>query len=73
MKGYRTVVFNAIMTVTAMVAVLAGGGDASPAPSPEAINAGLDYVEAAFAFIWGVGNMWLRGVSNTPIFSKFAN
>jgi hypothetical protein len=67
LKGYRTVLFNLLMTVI-MVLSLWKPGEAWP--GAEAINSFLDSFEVAFAFLWGLGNMILRAVTDTPIFKK---
>ncbi len=66
LKGYKTIVFNVIMTVT-MIAKTWGidlGIDVTEA------GAQIDAVEKALMVIWGVGNMWLRAVTDSPIFKK---
>lgn len=69
LKGYRTIVFNAIMLA---VMVLAQQGVITPEQSPdgEAVNAFLDNLDAVLAALWGIGNVGLRMVTNTPVGQK---
>ena len=67
LKGYRTVIFNLVMTVV-MVFSLWKPGESWPGASE--INSFLDSFEVAFAFLWGLGNIVLRAVTDTPIFKK---
>jgi hypothetical protein len=69
LKGYRTIVFNAIMLG---IMILAQQGVITPeqSPSGEAVNAFLDNLDAILATLWGVGNVALRVVTNTPVGQK---
>ncbi len=67
MKGYRTIVFNIVMMIAM---IMKQWWPEAEVPGEEAINEGLDTIEAALAFIWGIGNAGLRAVTNTPIFSS---
>ena len=58
MKGSKTVAFNALMTLVGLV-----GAQVDPETATRVIE--------AFALIWGVGNIILRAVTNTPIFKRF--
>lgn len=71
MKGWRTVAFNALMTVVAVLAY-SHAGDPSELPDANAINAALDAVEGFIPFVWGLGNVILRAVTDTPIFKSGA-
>jgi hypothetical protein len=67
MKGWKTVLFNAVMVVIALVTTL--NPDAEK-PDAAAVQGAIDTGEAAFATIWGVGNVILRALTNSPIFKK---
>ena len=64
MKGYRTIAFNVIMTV--IVALRLWLPD-TELPGEEEIEKGLDAVEAGLTFLWGIGNVVLRAITDTPI------
>jgi hypothetical protein len=67
LKGYRTVVFNAIMTLTMIYTLWQPD---AVLPDAETVNQTLDTVEAAIAALWGVGNVVLRAVTSSPIFKQ---
>lgn len=70
-KGYRTVIFNLIMTA-AMIASMQGWIGSDDQPSAETVNLFLNNLEGVLAAIWGVGNIALRTVTTTPIGKKEA-
>lgn len=55
MKGFRTVAFNALMTLVGLF-----GAEISPELAEQAVG--------AFVLLWGVGNVLLRAITNSPIF-----
>lgn len=65
-KGYRTIVFNAIMLVL-MLAAQQGWIGADDSPTGEEVNAWLDSLDAVLTGAWGVGNIALRFVTNTSV------
>lgn len=67
LKGYRTILFNAIMTVLMFIQLWNPGAELPTGPE---VTEGLIQVETALAFIWGLGNIILRAITNTPIFKK---
>ena len=67
MKGYKTIIFNTLMTVVAVVKAL---NPDTEAPSAEDLQAAVDSVDAAIAAVWGIGNVILRAITNSPIFNK---
>lgn len=69
LKGYRTIVFNAIMLA---VMILAQQGIITPEQSPtgDQVNVFLDNLDAVLAAVWGIGNVALRVVTNTPVGQK---
>lgn len=69
LKGYRTVLFNLIMTA-AMVASMQGWIGAEQQPGADSVNLFLDNLEGVIAAVMGVGNIVLRFVTTTPIGQK---
>ena len=67
MKGYRTLVFNLLMTG---IVILKMWYPEMELPVESDIVEGLDSVETAIAFILVIGNLFLRAITNTPIFRK---
>lgn len=65
-KGWRTVIFNAIMLI-AMAGTQAGWWGADEAPTGESVNVFLDNLEGVLTFVWGLGNVGLRMITSTPI------
>ena len=57
MKGYKTVIFNGIMLAAGIF-----GAEVSPELAERTAD--------AFVLIWGVGNVLLRAVTDSPIFKK---
>ena len=66
LKGFKTVVFNTIMT-GAMIGRLWGADIEIDA---EQLAGHLDAVALGIAFLWGVGNMLLRAITDSPIFNR---
>jgi succinylglutamate desuccinylase len=56
MKGYRTIVFNALMLVAGIA-----GNEVAP-------DLMIQFVDA-FLAAWAVGNVILRRITDSPIFS----
>lgn len=67
MKGYRTIIFNIVMTISMGLALWMPEAET---PDAETVNTALDNVEAAITAVWGIGNMILRAITNTPMFNK---
>lgn len=65
MKGYRTIIFNVLMTSVMFVNLW---NPTAEMPDAAAMNAGLDVVDGAITFIWGAGNAILRAITNSPMF-----
>ena len=68
-KGWRTIIFNAIM-LAAMFGAQAGWWTPEQGPSGEDVNKFLDSLEIVLTFVWGGGNVALRAITNTSIFSS---
>lgn len=67
LKGYKTVGFNIVMAIVAVVVILS---PETEAPSAEDVQGAIDAVEAAVVAVWSVGNVVLRAITNTSIFKK---
>ena len=65
MKGYRTFFFNLIMGGV-MFANQVLGTELDSA----AMIGHLNGLEGAITGIWAVGNVWLRAVTDSPMFKK---
>ena len=66
LKGFKTVLFNTIMT-GAMIGRLWGADIEIDA---EQLAGHLDAVAVGLAFLWGVGNLFFRYVTDSPIFKS---
>jgi hypothetical protein len=66
-KGYKTVAFNLIMTVLMMISLWLPEADL---PEANVISQMLEGAEATLTTIWGVGNMILRAITDSPIFKS---
>jgi hypothetical protein len=67
MKGYRTLVFQAIMTVGGLITIWTG---VDTTEGTNLIKDNLDLILTAGTVIWGVGSVWLRVVTDSPLFKK---
>lgn len=64
-KGYKTLLFNAIMTIGMTITVWTGvdtSGDVT------VITEGLETILSVGFAIWGIGATWLRAITNSPMF-----
>lgn len=66
-KGFRTIIFNVIMTVFVLINVWS---PSTELPSGEEVQGALQHLDLALAFFWGLGNIILRAVTDTKIFKK---
>lgn len=66
LKGFKTVLFNTIMT-GAMVGRL---WEADIEVDAEQLAGHLDAIALGIAFLWGLGNTFLRAVTDSPIFNR---
>ena len=67
LKGYKTIAFNVIMSLVTVIALFNQGAEL---PDAETVRGGLDAVDTAIAAVWGIGNIILRAVTDTPVFKK---
>lgn len=68
-KGYRTVIFNVIMT-GAMILSTTGVIGADVEVDADSVNVFLDNLEGVLTVVWGVGNLFLRKITTGPIGTK---
>jgi hypothetical protein len=66
MKGYRTLIFNGIMALVAILSQFGAFGDTA-APMAEAVNQGLDVVDSIIVAVTVIGNAGLRIVTTTAV------
>ena len=69
MKGFRTILFNAVMAV--VMIVKATNPDVE-LPDDQAVTVAFDAVELAIGLVWSIGNLILRAITDSPIFKKEA-
>lgn len=69
-SGYRTVVFNIVMAIIALVHAL---NPSAELPGADQITSGIDMFLAALAVVWGIGGVVLRAITSSPIFKKKEN
>lgn len=67
LKGYRTLIFQAIMSVGMLITVWTGHDTKDETTT---VTQNLDGVIAALTVIWGIGNAWLRAITDTAIFKE---
>ena len=67
MKGYKTIAFNILMSVIAIVSLWNPDAEL---PDAATVQSGLDATETAIVSVWGIGNLILRAVTNSPIFKS---
>ena len=68
-KGYKTVAFNVVMT--ALLLIRAWQPEAE-LPTEEQVTQSLDAIDQGLIATWGLGNVVLRAVTNSPIFKRAA-
>jgi hypothetical protein len=67
LKGYRTIIFNVIMSAFMLISLWS---PSTELPSGEEVKGALEQLDLALAFFWGLGNIILRAITDTPIFKK---
>jgi len=65
MKGYRTIIFNVIMAIAALVTLLTG---TSVVGDVTKLADGVDLILEGIIAVWAIGSVWLRMVTDSPIF-----
>lgn len=67
MKGYKTVAFNALMTVGMFITVWTGHDTTAEV---EVVKDNVLNISTALTVVWGIGNVWLRAITDSPIFKS---
>jgi len=65
LKGYRTVIFTIVAALAMIVTLITGtktDGDVV------VIQQGVDQILNGIVAVWTIGSLWLRYVTETPIF-----
>lgn len=67
LKGYKTIIFNVVM---GLVMILRALSPESELPDAENVEDTIDSLDAALTAVWGVGNIILRAITDSPIFKQ---
>lgn len=67
LKGFKTVIFNLIMMVIMAVRLL---NPEAELPDDASVDAVAQALDGTIATAWGIGNMLLRAITTSPIFTK---
>ncbi len=67
MKGFRTIIFNVIMTAGAIITTWTGIDTTAEVTQ---LKEGVDNILIGGSAAWGAGNVLLRMITNTAIFKK---
>ena len=67
MKGFKTIAFNVVMGAIVLVRIL---NPEAELPTDVDVEAAVSTLDAAIATVWSFGNMFLRAVTDSPIFRK---
>jgi hypothetical protein len=64
-KGYRTIIFNVIMALGALVTLLSG---VSVQDDVTTLADGVDLILEGIVAVWAIGSVWLRMITDSPVF-----
>jgi hypothetical protein len=64
-KGYRTIIFNVIMALGALVTLLSG---VSVQDDVTKLADGVDLILEGIVAVWAIGSVWLRMITDSPVF-----
>ena len=67
LKGFKTIAFNVIMLIVMGVRVI---NPEAELPDEAAVEATVNTLDAGLTALWGIGNVFLRGITDSPIFKK---
>ena len=67
MKGWKTVTFNVIMSALMVMSLMNPEADTYDA---EQVRTMIENAEPFIVAAWGIGNILLRAITDTPIFKK---
>ena len=69
LKGYKTIIFNVVMTFI-MISNTIG---LTPISEDLDVAGAIDTLDSALVIVWGIGNLLLRVVTDTPVFEGDQN
>ena len=64
-KGYRTVIFNIVMSFAVITTLLTGVNVENEVTQ---LQKGFDLLIESLTVLWAAGNIWLRAITDSPIF-----
>jgi hypothetical protein len=67
LKGFKTLAFNAVMTIGMLITVWTGVDTSKDVTA--ITETSLKILEGGMV-LWGIGNAWLRAITDSKIFSK---
>ena len=67
LKGFRTLIFNALMSIVMLVNLWDPGADM---PGANEVGTLIDTADAFITGVWGAGNIFLRFITTTPVGEK---
>ena len=67
MKGYKTVIFNVIMSAVMLISMWNPEASSS-LPDASQVSGLMEQAEAWITAVWAIGNVGLRAVTSTKIF-----
>ena len=67
LKGFKTIAFNVIMLVVMGVRLI---NPEAELPDEAAVEATALSLDAGLTALWGIGNVILRAITDSPIFKK---
>lgn len=65
LKGYRTIIFSVIMAISTLMTIFFGVDVSADATK---LKDGFDMVLQGLITVWGIGSVWLRMITNSPVF-----
>jgi uncharacterized membrane protein len=67
LKGYRTIIFNVVTLVAALITMWTGTDVTGDVVE---MTDAMYMVLSGLFVVFGIGNMWFRAITDTPIFNK---
>ena len=65
LKGYKTIIFNVIMAISMLMTIFFGVDVSADATK---LKDGIDMALQGLITVWGIGSIWLRIITDSPIF-----
>ena len=69
-KGWRTFVFNVLMATAMCVTMISGTATEGDVII---LKQGVEHIIEGVIAVWTIGNLWLRAITDTPIFQRKPN